>query len=334
DILYYGNITLGSPPQLVSAEIDSGSADLWVTTTKCVNCDSSKTSTSSSNKRQYDSSVSATYSDKRDAFHVGYGTGSVCGVLSADGVNVNGLKIDAQDFGGVYKKTDVFRSTPNGGLLGLAFGTIATSKRPPFFENLLSARKVRAPYFGISLARGRNLGSELCLGCVNKLKWRGDFQWISVTKKVGMSYWNIPLTGFRGTRDGPSATLPGSISAAVDTGTSLIYFPSSVATSFYSTIPGSREASDIGPGIWAFPCDASLSIALAFGGIMFEMATADFNLGRTKKGSPECVGAVIGIGKDSEFPSGLAIIGVAFLKNWYSVFDYSHGARIGFARSV
>lgn len=45
------------------------------------------------------------------------------------------------------------------------------------------------------------------------------------------------------------------------------------------------------------------------------MSTIDFNLGRTKKGSLECVGAVIGIGKESEFPSGLAIIGVAFLKS-------------------
>ena len=172
---------------------------------------------------------------------------------------------------------------------GLAFGTIATSKQPPFFENLLSLRKVRAPYFGVSLARGQNSGSEMCIGCVNKARWRGNLEWIRVTKKVKsekaasshaivdlilqQSYWNIPLTGFRGTRDGPSATPPlGPILAAIDTGTSLIYFPSTVAGSFYSTVPGAREATDVGPGIWAFPCDAAVSVALGFGGTMFEVS--------------------------------------------------------------
>jgi hypothetical protein len=87
------------------------------------------------------------------------------------------------------------------------------------------------------------------------------------------SYWNIPLTGFRGTRDGPSAApASGPISAAIDTGTSLIYFPSTVATSFYSTIPSAREATDIGPGLWAFPCDAPINVALGFGGMMFDVS--------------------------------------------------------------
>lgn len=112
-------MSLGSPPQAISLEIDTGSADLWASTTKCVDCDSSKTSTSASTKRHYDASASTSYLDKRDAFHVGYGTGSVCGVLSADKVNINGFQVDAQVFGGVYKMTSVFKSAPNEGLLGI-----------------------------------------------------------------------------------------------------------------------------------------------------------------------------------------------------------------------
>ena len=34
------------------------------------------------------------------------------------------------------------------------------------------------------------------------------------------------------------------------------------------------------------------------------------------------------------FPDNLAIIGDAFLKSWYSVYDYSNGARVGFAAST
>jgi hypothetical protein len=45
------------------------------------------------------------------------------------------------------------------------------------------------------------------------------------------------------------------------------------------------------------------------------MSSKDFILGRAKKDSPECVGAVVGIGENGSFPSGLVILGAAFLKN-------------------
>jgi hypothetical protein len=68
----------------------------------------------------------------------------------------------------------------------LAFGTIATSKQLPFFENLLKDRKVPAPYFGIYMTRGQSTGAELCIGCVDQKKWQGSsVQWIPVTSKVG-----------------------------------------------------------------------------------------------------------------------------------------------------
>lgn len=45
-----------------------------------------------------------------------------------------------------------------------------------------------------------------------------------------------------------------------------------------------------------------------------------------------CVGGILGMG--DSFPADLAIVGDEFLKSWYSVYDYSHGARVGLAPSV
>jgi hypothetical protein len=45
------------------------------------------------------------------------------------------------------------------------------------------------------------------------------------------------------------------------------------------------------------------------------MSSRDFNLGRAKKGSSECVGAVVGMIENGSFPNGLAVIGIAFLKS-------------------
>ena len=80
------------------------------------------------------------------------------------------------------------------------------------------------------------------------------------------------------------------------------------------------------------------------------MALNDFNLGRTSSGSSDCVGGILALG--SGLPSNLAIIGDEFLKSCkspcgfivdivtnfrrvgYSIYDYSHGARVGFAPST
>lgn len=45
-----------------------------------------------------------------------------------------------------------------------------------------------------------------------------------------------------------------------------------------------------------------------------------------------CVGAVMAM--SDGFPDNLAIIGDAFLKSWYSIYDYSNGARVGLAASI
>ncbi|KAG1767034.1 hypothetical protein EV702DRAFT_1148044 [Suillus placidus] len=58
----------------------------------------------------------------------------------------------------------------------------------------------------------------------------------------------------------------------------------------------------------------------------------DFNLGQDGNGSKNCIGGIVGM--DDTFMEGFAIIGDEFLKSWYSVYDYSHGARVGFAPSV
>ncbi|PVG01212.1 acid protease [Serendipita vermifera] len=328
DVLYYGFFSIGSPAQNLSIEIDTGSADMWLATSKCPECTVSSTSSQYPSKRVYRSSSSSTSQERREAFHVGYGSGGVCGSMTSDKMEIMGFKVDAQDFGGVFKQSKSFQTSPNSGLLGLAFGTVATSKKLPFFENLLAKRQVPSPYFGVYLTRGKTMGSELCLGCVNTSKWVGNLYWVGITSKT---YWTVPLTGFR-TQPNTRMQFTQPATAVVDTGTSLIYFPPRLAAAFYSTIPHAREATDISAGSWVFPCNTTVNVAMEINGVMLEMSSRDFILGRAKKDSSECVGAVVGIGDNGSFPSGLVILGAAFLKNWYTVYDYSHGGRVGFGR--
>jgi hypothetical protein len=61
DLLYYGPVGFGTPSQVLSVDIDTGSADLWVPL-NCKNC----------HGRQFSSSRSSTFRSTNQAFSVAY----------------------------------------------------------------------------------------------------------------------------------------------------------------------------------------------------------------------------------------------------------------------
>jgi len=61
---------------------------------------------------------------------------------------------------------------------------------------------------------------------------------------------------------------------------------------FYSSIPGSKNASDFGSGLYTFPCSSNPSISLTFGGVPYDISKS-FNIGLVAAGSLDCVGGVV-----------------------------------------
>ncbi|KAG8908150.1 hypothetical protein FRC00_011404, partial [Tulasnella sp. 408] len=120
------------------------------------------------------------------------------------------------------------------------------------------------------------------------------------------------------------------ISCVMDTGTTAIYVPSSYAQAIYANIPGATPAPDQGAGYYAYPCGSSIpEIAFVFGGQSYAIDSNDFNLGPITQDGTLCAGAIMGM---DEQGFNAAIVGDAFLKNWYSVYD-AGGNRVGLAKS-
>lgn len=189
------------------------------------------------------------------------------------------------------------------------------------------SRAVAAPQFGIYLTANAASGSSLCIGCVDNTKFSGDISWIPVVRR---SYWTVEMNAFVVDEMSIGAT---NLFAAIDTGTSFIYLPGTIADELYSKIPGAGPLESFGPGYYSFPCDSlsdGLSISFLLGTEQFPLDPEAFNLGRTEVGSDQCVGGILGL--SNTLPSDLAILGVEFLHSYYSVYDYSHGARVGLAK--
>lgn len=75
DMAYYGEISLGTPPQVFSVVFDTSSADFWVPSIRCSSRDCQ-------GKHKYDSARSCTYHPRGHTFHAEYMNGSARGLVN------------------------------------------------------------------------------------------------------------------------------------------------------------------------------------------------------------------------------------------------------------
>ncbi|KAI0339816.1 acid protease [Trametopsis cervina] len=317
DVSYYGSLFFGTPGQDLTVSVDTGSADLWIPAT-CPSCSGS----------QFAPAASQTFRGSKRKVSLVYGAGRVSGTVSRDAVSLGSLTVQNQTFLSVRTESDDFMDYPSSGLLGLAFQSISRMNTPNFFESLLSERKLPAGIFSMHLTRGVEEGSQVCFGCYDLTKTVGPIHWLNLTTKT---YWTLHMDGLSANQ---LQHVPTDLTAAIDSGTSLMLVPDVIAKDFYALIPGSKDATfERGEGFYTYPCASQLTVALSFSGRPFSMHTDDFNLGKLSEDSSECVGGIIGVNPSSGFPTNLSVVGDIFLKSWYSTYDYT-GERVGFAPSV
>ena len=77
DVEWAGNIQIGTPPKTFLIDFDTGSADLWVPSSSCSQCASSKS--------KYDAKASSTGAEQNGSFEIRYADGSnATGPIYAD----------------------------------------------------------------------------------------------------------------------------------------------------------------------------------------------------------------------------------------------------------
>ncbi|KAJ3202242.1 Vacuolar protease A [Clydaea vesicula] len=314
ELLYYASIKIGG--QNFNVQIDTGSANLWVTSSKCGNCGTTN---------EYDSSKSVTYKPNGEKFIISYGSGQVMGFLSSDTFEVGHYSLLDNTFGEATSETSEFSNLFIDGIFGLAFPEYAVNKVLPPFQKMLQDGLIKQNLFAIYFG-GLGFGNEstITLGGVDESKYTGEITYSPVTRK---RYWEIELQGFKIS----STNLPvEGRTAAIDSGTSLIIVPVTDFKIINEALGG--QYSTFFGGSYQFDCSKIQVlpvISFIFGEKEFSLKPEDYVARFETPSFKLCSSPFMSSGSSKS----MWIVGDSFLRSYFSIYDFEN-SRVGFATAA
>jgi cathepsin D len=279
--LWYGYMEAGDPGRPFSVQIDTGSSDIFFPSISCnTGCDG---------HARYDGDISDTAVDLKKNFTLAFEDGSsVFGEQYNDTVSMAGFTVFNQTLGAASTYSPLFNDSNFGpdGLIGLAYPSISVFNATPFFQRLVEDGQVAEPLFSVKLS---DKGGELCLGCINRKLYKGDFTIVNVTNQ---SFWQTDLGGV--IVGGHRIDQLNGITCIIDTGSTSIYGDENSMNAIYAQIPGSRIADpkyNLEEGFYTIPCNSSIGISFRFGNKDFHLSSKIINLGNLD--NTTCVGGLM-----------------------------------------
>ncbi|CAJ2509614.1 Uu.00g146400.m01.CDS01 [Anthostomella pinea] len=312
---YFSEIQIGSPPQDFKVILDTGSSNLWVPSSSCG-------SIACYLHSKYDSSASSTYKKNGTEFEIRYGSGSLSGFVSQDTMTIGDLEIKNQDFAEATSEPGLaFAFGRFDGILGMGFDRLSVNGIVPPFYQMINQKLIDEPVFAFYLD-GENGGdnSEVVFGGVDEDHYKGKITEIPLRRKA---YWEVDLDSISLGKETAELENTGVI---LDTGTSLIALPTELAELINKEI-GAKKSYN---GQYTIECslrDSLPDVTFTLSGYDFAISAYDYIL--EVQGS--CISTFMGM--DFPAPVGpLAILGDAFLRKWYSIYDLGKGT-VGLAEA-
>jgi saccharopepsin len=312
---YFSEISIGTPPQQFKVVLDTGSSNLWVPSTDCG-------SIACYLHSKYDHSASSSYAKNGSSFEIRYGSGELSGYISKDTLQIGDLKVKNQLFAEATNEPGLaFAFGRFDGILGLGYDTISVNKIPPPFYNMIDQGLLDAPVFAFYLSDTKDGDdSEATFGGIDESRYTGKLIKIPLRRKA---YWEVDLDAIT---FGDATAEIENTGVILDTGTSLIALPSTLAELLNKEI-GAKKSFN---GQYTIECEKRNSLpdlTFTLTGHNFTIGPFDYIL--EVQGS--CISAFMGI--DFPAPAGpLAILGDAFLRRWYSVYDLGSNS-VGLAKA-
>lgn len=310
DVGYFADVQIGSSNNKFKLLVDSGSSDTWVTGSDCNNC-------GSHNKLGNSDSKSLKISDKE--YKISYGTGYVQVKKATDSMNVAGINIKNMNIGVSTSESPEFggKNIPFDGLMGLGGSSLSILHSKTVIDTMSEQNLVDQPVAGYRLGRvadgSDNNHGQITFGAIDSSQVSGSVQEFDNQSDNG--YWIVELddvsVGSKSVLGSRRRRGNNKHHATLDTGTSLIIAPKSIADSIHNAIQG---ASSDGQGGYEIPCSTDVKLSFTFsGGHKYTMDSRDMIFSPSDN-SDKCVSAV---SSGSSEGDSAWILGAAFLKNVY-----------------
>ncbi|EFY84448.1 hypothetical protein J3458_020533 [Metarhizium acridum] len=315
DLEYLAEVDIGTPPQKLYLDFDTGSSDLWVF--------SSETQKGQVNgQRIYDIKSSSSAEPLEGAsWSIRYGDGSSCrGDVFLDQVTVGGLTVKQQAVESAKTVSDQFTRGPSqsSGLLGLAFdklNTVQPTQQKTWFSNIKDS--LQAPLFTANLKHAAD--GTYNFGYIDDREHDGEISYTDVDGSQG--FWGFTASGYAvGNGNLQSAEIQG----IADTGTTLLLIDDSIVDDYYSQVQGAQNDRQMGG--YVFDCSSELpDFSFGVGQAKITIPGSIINYAPTQEGGSTCYGGIQGSGQ-----IGQNIFGDIALKAALVVFDAGNN-RLGWA---
>lgn len=326
DSMYLCEVEIGTPPQKVMLDFDTGSSDLWVFSTE-LSADLQK------GHAVFDASKSTTFhASKSKTWQIQYGDGSsASGDVGTDVVTIGGLAIKDQSVELAKTLAAQFSQGTGDGLLGLAWPSINTIKsgyqsdpQPTPVANMIAGGVVpkESQLFTSCFYSERDKEESFyTFGFIDQdlVKASGkELAWTEIDNSQG--FWMFPSSSV--SINGTSIATAGN-KAIADTGTTLALVSDEVCEALYKAIPNAKYDSQ--QQGYLIPMSTTVDqlpdFSIAVGDNVFVIQKEDLVFAQAD--DTHWYGGVQSRG-DNPFD----ILGDVFLKSIYAVWDQGN-ARFG-----
>ena len=334
--LYYANVTIGTPGQLLQLQLDTGSSDVWMTESNATFC---KQEEDACIGGTFDPTQSSTYKlVQQGAFQVQYvdNSGSE-GDYFSDNINIGGVTVTGQQMG-LAKRTTI-----GTGIVGVGFAqdesVCAQSEGPcqtypSIIDSMVNQSKINSHAYSLWLNDVEANTGSIIFGGVDTDKYEGQLVTLPIlpdAQSGGFTSFTVAWTGFNiGTPKGVENTfVPQNFAqpAILDSGTSTLLFPDDVAQQLFDQF-GAQYSNQL--QAYVAPCylqNANATLNFQFGGTngpTISVAVSEFLLDLTGPGQPPLkfdngdVACLLGFEGAQGRP---ILLGDTFLRSAYVVYD-------------
>jgi len=310
---YVGIVDIGNPPQAIPVIFDTGSANVWITSTLCRNILCLK-------QASYNPTISKDFHDLGAKVDVSIGLGEIKGDLIQDTIVLGNMAITGQRFGEVLFETgNVFDRGAFSGVIGLAYPKMTEYGIIPIFDNIIKQRKLRhnlVAFYYSNIPRDHGL---VTFGYIDRTKFVGKIIYFKV---IDFFYWTIKIDDIRIGKQSLGLCRNG-CKAIVNTGTSLITGPIQDVRKLIKFIPVEKDCMGY---LFANP------LVFVLEGHEYKLNANEYILKSQHNGEEHCRAMILPF--DVPSPHGPAwILGDVFIRKFYTVFNRDINC-VGFALSI